>query len=58
MNPALHELEFDFSLLNRSSVCGAVNVLFESNGQSLKLGEIKFGENCQVCKIFSETGNI
>ncbi|KAL9976785.1 hypothetical protein ACROYT_G014118 [Oculina patagonica] len=25
-------------------VCGPVNVLFESNGQSLKLGEIKLGE--------------
>ena len=37
-----------FSVPNSSAVCGAVNVLFESNGQSLKLGEIKFGETCQV----------
>ena len=30
---------------NRSALCGPVNVLFESNGQSLKLGEIKFDDS-------------
>ncbi|KAJ7388496.1 calcium ion binding [Desmophyllum pertusum] len=32
----------------KGAVCGPVNVLFESNGQSLKLGEIKLGELQEV----------
>ena len=35
---------------NRSAVCSPVNVLFENNGQSLKLGEIKL-EKSQVCLV-------
>ena len=34
--------------LNRGAVCSPVNVLFENNGQTLKLGEIKL-EKSQVC---------
>ena len=36
--------------LSRGAVCSPVNVLFDDNGQSLKLGEIKL-EKSQVCLV-------
>ena len=32
------------SFIDRGMVCGPVNVLFQSNGKSLKLGQIKLGD--------------
>jgi len=37
---------------NRGVVCGPVSVLFESNGQSLKLGEIKLRDRQVFQNVF------